>query len=391
MVLVCAGEGQVSSLLQLFLTVLNYGQYATRADRLHFRLGRAQSKRSLGVSHPLSDTPAVCSTKRVVKSHAYVNFASPSDILDFKAAVHGHSFVTDRGANYRCSVEYAPFQKIPRATSKKDSREGTIEQGGLAPLAPLQWKHSTADGCQQVTSQAHRRSFTAVTPLLSGGCLWFADADFLAFVEKLEEAPVAFKSILSQAVAPEPKQKPAGKVTALMREIEARRAGGRAAGQKGNSGSVLLINDIRAATKADKVLFCQPKYCPCTPGWLFASCCIALPDVKPTANTVTTSNHQHDLILPSTAFQLQGRGFCSRHTDVSLGCAFQDLKKAKGRGPRESAHVLEKGKEDRKAGRSTGSQQANDKAAARAAAAAALDDLAYAAVRPDTFALHSCI
>lgn len=71
----------------------------------------------------------VCSTKRVVKSYALANFASPADVIEFKAAVHGHAFVTDRGVSHKCSVEYAPFQRVPKTTSKKDPREGTIEQG----------------------------------------------------------------------------------------------------------------------------------------------------------------------------------------------------------------------------------------------------------------------
>ncbi|KAK9808282.1 hypothetical protein WJX73_007504 [Symbiochloris irregularis] len=68
------------------------------------------------------------STKRVVQSTAFVNLTSPSDVVAFKAAVHGHSFVTDRGVQYRCTVEYAPNQRVPKPLSKTDPREGTIEE-----------------------------------------------------------------------------------------------------------------------------------------------------------------------------------------------------------------------------------------------------------------------
>ena len=65
----------------------------------------------------------------MVLSAVYVNLADPSDVPAFKAAVHGQTFVTDRGAQYRCTVEYAPNQRVPKPLSKTDPREGTIEDG----------------------------------------------------------------------------------------------------------------------------------------------------------------------------------------------------------------------------------------------------------------------
>ena len=65
-------------------------------------------------------------------SRCYVNFAEPSAIPAFKAAVEAHAFVTERGAQYRGCVEYAPFQKIPEARVKRDPREGTLESGAAA-------------------------------------------------------------------------------------------------------------------------------------------------------------------------------------------------------------------------------------------------------------------
>ncbi|KAK9902689.1 hypothetical protein WJX75_002864 [Coccomyxa subellipsoidea] len=68
------------------------------------------------------------SVKRVVHSRCYVNFEDPSDIPAFKAAVEAHAFVTDRGAQFRGCVEYAPFQKVPQGKPKRDPREGTLEK-----------------------------------------------------------------------------------------------------------------------------------------------------------------------------------------------------------------------------------------------------------------------
>ena len=70
--------------------------------------------------------------KRVVHSRCYVNFEDPSDIPAFKAAVEAHAFVTDRGAQFRGCVEYAPFQKVPQGKPKRDPREGTLEKGVLS-------------------------------------------------------------------------------------------------------------------------------------------------------------------------------------------------------------------------------------------------------------------
>ena len=39
-----------------------------------------------------------------------------------------------KGAQYRCIVEYAPYQRIPREKAKEDPREGTYENGQSAVL-----------------------------------------------------------------------------------------------------------------------------------------------------------------------------------------------------------------------------------------------------------------
>jgi regulator of nonsense transcripts 3 len=64
-------------------------------------------------------------------SRAFLNFNSPEAVFDFKARFDGHVFVSTRGTQYRCSVEYAPFQKVPTAHPKKLAMEGTIDKGRL--------------------------------------------------------------------------------------------------------------------------------------------------------------------------------------------------------------------------------------------------------------------
>lgn len=73
--------------------------------------------------------PHARSTKRVVFSRAYINFESHDSVVTFKAAFDGHVFVGSKGNQYRCSVEYAPYQKTPKHTIKKDRKDGTIHSG----------------------------------------------------------------------------------------------------------------------------------------------------------------------------------------------------------------------------------------------------------------------
>jgi hypothetical protein len=68
-------------------------------------------------------------------SRAFLNFNSPEAVYEFKARFDGHVFVSTRGTQYRCSVEYAPFQKVPTAHPKKLAMEGTIDKGALTGLS----------------------------------------------------------------------------------------------------------------------------------------------------------------------------------------------------------------------------------------------------------------
>ena len=68
-------------------------------------------------------------------ARAYLYFKDPLQVYDFRAAFDGHIFVNEKGAQFRCSVEYAPYQGVPKKSSKKDPREGTLETGDLHPFS----------------------------------------------------------------------------------------------------------------------------------------------------------------------------------------------------------------------------------------------------------------
>lgn len=67
------------------------------------------------------------SLKRVVFSKAFIAFRDEQSVYTFKAKFDGHLFVSSKGTQHRCSVQYAPFQKVPTPPKKKDAREGTID------------------------------------------------------------------------------------------------------------------------------------------------------------------------------------------------------------------------------------------------------------------------
>jgi regulator of nonsense transcripts 3 len=69
------------------------------------------------------------SMRKTVLSRAYLNFADPAYVYEFKSKFDGHAFITTKGSQYRCSVEYAPFQKVPNPPKKRNPLEGTLEQG----------------------------------------------------------------------------------------------------------------------------------------------------------------------------------------------------------------------------------------------------------------------
>lgn len=67
--------------------------------------------------------------KRFRHSRAYLNFQQPQQVLLFKQQFDSRLFSGEKSAQYRCQVEYAPYQRVPKAKARHDPREGTIEQG----------------------------------------------------------------------------------------------------------------------------------------------------------------------------------------------------------------------------------------------------------------------
>ena len=69
----------------------------------------------------------------MIFSRAYLNFNDPADVREFAAKFNGHVFVSTKGNQYKCSVEYAPYQKVPQPAKKRNPLENTIEQGEGRP------------------------------------------------------------------------------------------------------------------------------------------------------------------------------------------------------------------------------------------------------------------
>ncbi|XP_038890177.1 regulator of nonsense transcripts UPF3 isoform X2 [Benincasa hispida] len=70
--------------------------------------------------------PGKTSQKDQRYARAYIDFTRPEDVFEFAEFFDGHIFVNEKGAQYKAVVEYAPSQRVPRSSTKKDGREGTI-------------------------------------------------------------------------------------------------------------------------------------------------------------------------------------------------------------------------------------------------------------------------
>ncbi|CAH9082198.1 unnamed protein product [Cuscuta europaea] len=70
--------------------------------------------------------PGKTSQKHQTYSRAYIDFNTPEDVIEFAEFFSGHVFVNEKGSQFKTIVEYAPSQRVPRHSSKKDGREGTI-------------------------------------------------------------------------------------------------------------------------------------------------------------------------------------------------------------------------------------------------------------------------
>ncbi|XP_021286730.1 regulator of nonsense transcripts UPF3 isoform X2 [Herrania umbratica] len=74
----------------------------------------------------LSFRPGKSSQKHQSYSRAYIDFKRSEDVLEFAEFFNGHVFVNEKGTQFKTIVEYAPSQRVPKLSSKKDGREGTI-------------------------------------------------------------------------------------------------------------------------------------------------------------------------------------------------------------------------------------------------------------------------
>ncbi|KAB1210896.1 Regulator of nonsense transcripts UPF3 [Morella rubra] len=70
--------------------------------------------------------PGKISQKHQRNSRAYIDFKRPEDVFEFAEFFDGHVFVNEKGAQYKIAVEYAPSPRVPKLSTKKDVREGTI-------------------------------------------------------------------------------------------------------------------------------------------------------------------------------------------------------------------------------------------------------------------------
>ncbi|GMJ14236.1 hypothetical protein like AT1G33980 [Hibiscus trionum] len=66
------------------------------------------------------------SHKQQSYSRAYINFKRAEDVFEFAEFFDGHVFVNEKGTQFKAIVEYAPSQRVPKSSTKKDGREGTI-------------------------------------------------------------------------------------------------------------------------------------------------------------------------------------------------------------------------------------------------------------------------
>ncbi|KAM7478779.1 hypothetical protein LguiA_026992 [Lonicera macranthoides] len=61
-------------------------------------------------------------------SRGYIDFKRPEDVAEFAKFFDGCIFVNEKGSQFKTIVELAPSQRIPRQSSKRDGREGTINK-----------------------------------------------------------------------------------------------------------------------------------------------------------------------------------------------------------------------------------------------------------------------
>ncbi|RZC10161.1 Regulator of nonsense transcripts UPF3 isoform F [Glycine soja] len=108
-----------------------YNWFSFRPGNNRYQLPFIQTINSLATITSVSLYPnpnpnPYCSHTRQRHSRAYIDFKCPDDVFEFAEFFDGHVFVNERGAQHKVIVEYAPSQRVPKPSAKKDGREGTI-------------------------------------------------------------------------------------------------------------------------------------------------------------------------------------------------------------------------------------------------------------------------
>jgi len=83
---------------------------------------------------------------------AYLNFKQPTEASEFAAAFAGRSFTDSQGTEHRPEIEYAPYQRIPRARRPRDPKQNTIAEDPdyQSFLKSLQTPEAPASGDKQI-------------------------------------------------------------------------------------------------------------------------------------------------------------------------------------------------------------------------------------------------
>ena len=90
---------------------------------------------------------------------AYINFADEGSLFDFSGSFAGRTFADEDGKEYRATVEYAPYQKVPRVRGKprRDRREGTIEKDKEFKVRTIYDTHTLNNRGRKTPSRVRER------------------------------------------------------------------------------------------------------------------------------------------------------------------------------------------------------------------------------------------
>ena len=103
-------------------------------------------------------------------ARAYLDFVDESTIMPFRNEHDGRILEAEKGKKYRVVMEYAPFQSVPKMTTRKqDARCATIEQDTdyMAFLESLDSKPESLPSAEHLDSrQTSKASSVQKTPLI---------------------------------------------------------------------------------------------------------------------------------------------------------------------------------------------------------------------------------